>query len=124
MADDELQIGSEETSKASVVKLSGSVDIDRSPRVRNALRALWRKKVPAIVVNLEEVDHIDTSGLATFIECAQELKKHEGRLLLCGPNKRVRGRIALAQLESYFVVFETQADALAALGEETPEREE
>ena len=113
----QLNIVTEKVSKASVLRLSGCVEIDSSPGLRQVLHELWKAKSPAVVIDLSAVEHVDTSGLATFIECAQELKKHGGRLILSGASKGIRGRIALAQLETYFTVLDTFADALASLEE-------
>jgi anti-sigma B factor antagonist len=115
MVDKQLHIETNLTDKVAVIKLRGRVDLDTSPQLRAAFIPLWKNVGQAVIVNLEAAEYVDTSGLATFIECAQNLKAKNGRFLLCAPNDQVRGRIELAQLEGYFPVYETLDDAKAAL---------
>ena len=67
---------------ATIVELSGEVDLYSSPEVRNILLKLIQDKTTIIIVDLEKVSYIDSSGVATLIEGLQEAGKYSGILKL------------------------------------------
>ena len=100
-----------------VVRVSGEVDMKTSPDLRRHLVALVGEKSEWIVVNLESVEYIDSSGLATLVECLQGAKKYGGRLSLTGMNENIKDIFVMTRLDTIFEVFDTEEDAL---GSETP----
>ncbi len=52
---------------ASVVALTGDLDIYTSPFLKRDLRALFERGQRRIVVNLQKVDYIDSAGLGVLI---------------------------------------------------------
>lgn len=85
------------------VFLSGEIDLDRSPDARKALlAAVARGK--AIVVDMEEVSYMDSSGIASLVEAFQKsgAAKLDFSLVRVGP--RVRKVLQLARLDQVFKI--------------------
>jgi anti-sigma B factor antagonist len=61
------------------VRLSGRIDVDSSPDLRDRLRTLLSEKgLPkTIVVDLAGVPYIETSGIATLIEALRIARHHK-----------------------------------------------
>lgn len=61
-----------------MVRLSGRVDVDSSPDLREALRTLLSTEgLPeSITVDLADVSYIETSGIATVIEALRTARHH------------------------------------------------
>jgi anti-sigma B factor antagonist len=89
---DSLQMRIERKGELAVMYLSGRIDIESSPQLRDELLALLEKQLPpgTITVDLAEVAYMDTSGVATLIEAlkmarigriALHLQGLHGRLL-------------------------------------------
>ena len=93
---------------AARVKLSGELDIHSSPDLRKTLLDLVDRKPPSIVVDLEAVTYIDSSGLATLIECMRGVKTYQGELLLVGVNARIWPIFKLAGLDRVFDIRRSQ----------------
>ena len=106
----------ENVAGAVVVRLGGSIVIENSPDVRTALQGLVHDKAKAIVLSLEGAERVDTSALATFIECARAVGQYGGKLLVAALNERATDTFSLAQVGGAFLTFETEAEALASLG--------
>lgn len=111
-----VEIKVENAAGAVVVKLGGSIVIESSPSVRAALHELVRDKAKTIVLSLEGAKRVDTSALATFIECARAVGQYGGQLLVAGLSEQATDTFSLAQVGGAFLTFETEADALASLG--------
>jgi len=92
----------------SEVTVSGDLDMQSSPELRRMLSDLVRKNVPHIIINLEAVPYIDSSGLATLVECMQGTNRTKARLQLIGVNEKIWPVFELARLHK---VFEISRDA-------------
>jgi anti-anti-sigma factor len=58
---------------------------------------------------------MDSSGIATLVECMQNCMKTGARLRLCDLSPSVRDVFELARLASVFEIFPTFSDASAGL---------
>jgi anti-sigma B factor antagonist len=81
-----LEISVDQVAKDVTVRLSGRVDVDSSPDLRDRLRILLSGKTlpQAIVVDLAGVSYIETSGIATLIEALRVARHHQINFRLQG----------------------------------------
>ena len=95
------------------VDLTGELDMSSSPEVRSVLVGLVEKKTPRIMLNLGEMEYIDSSGLATFVECLQGVKRYGGVLRLYGVGGQIIDVFRLARLDTVFDIREGEEAAIA-----------
>ena len=78
-----LEISVAQLGKDVIVRLSGRIDVDSSPDLRDCLLAILSEEpLPrAITVDLTAVPYIETSGIATLIEALRIARHH--RTLFC-----------------------------------------
>ncbi len=95
-------------------ELSGEVDMHNSPGVRDQLLEAAAREAPVVVVDLAGVDYIDSSGLATLVECLQHMSSYGGKLALIGARKPTRDVFAIARLDKVFTFYDNEEEALAA----------
>lgn len=124
MRSGEVEISQEQTDGNAAVRVRGTVSMENSPALRNVLQRLVKGKAPAIIVCFEGTDHVDTSGLATLVECSQNMQVYGGRLLVAGLNSQVADAYSLSEVEGAFSVFDTEAEAAAALKGHKPQQAE
>ena len=108
-----MEIKQRTSNDAVIVGLSGEVDMSTSPEVRRAFLDLVEKKAPKILVDLSSVSYIDSSGLATLVECFQNTRKYGGKLRLFGLNENIKDVFTLARLDTIFDIKGTEQDALS-----------
>jgi anti-sigma B factor antagonist len=86
-----LKISLDQVEKEVVVRLSGRIDVESSPDLRDRLRTLLSEEAPpqAIVVDLAGVAYIETSGVATLIEALRTARHHQINFRLQGLNGAV-----------------------------------
>lgn len=95
-----------------VISASGDVDLYTSPKLREAIVESVNDRLSPIVVNLESVTYIDSSGVATLVEGFQLSKEYGGKFRLASISERVLEVLQLARLDRIFEIFETDAEAL------------
>jgi anti-sigma B factor antagonist len=97
-----MNIRCEDAERRTIVYLEGEVDMRSSPELRAGLREVTDRKVPQVVVNLEEVRYIDSSGIATLVECLKHVSEYQGKLLIVGAGEDIYAVFELAHLTSVF----------------------
>jgi anti-sigma B factor antagonist len=95
-----------------VVAPSGEVDLSRSPKLRNALRDAQASRPKRVVIDLSDVEYMDSSGVATLVEAYQVARRNGSKMVLCGLMDRVKSIFEIAKLDSVFTIT---ADRSAAL---------
>jgi anti-anti-sigma factor len=95
------------------LQLTGEVDLHNSPGVREKLLEAAERKVALVLVDLTGVHYIDSSGLATLVECLQHLSSYGGKLALVGATKTTRDVFAIARLDKIFTFYDDEKEALA-----------
>jgi anti-sigma B factor antagonist len=97
------------------IKLSGEIDLQHSPKLRQLLQSKVGLKSPVILLDFSEVKYIDSSGLATLVEYYKNSRSYSGRLAVAGLSNRVRSIFDLVRLGEVFGIFPTVTEARAAL---------
>ena len=97
-----------------VIKPIGDVDMATSPDIREHFLRMLKKSPAVIVIDMSEVNYIDSSGVATFVECLQGLIKHNGVLRISNLKENVLDVFKLARLDTIFELYKTLEDALKA----------
>jgi anti-sigma B factor antagonist len=96
-----------------VVRLGGELDLYNAGQVRTALADASAQAPERIVVDLGEVEFIDSTALGILIETRTKLD-NRGGLLLAAPGLETRRALQISGLDRIFAVHETVAEALSA----------
>ena len=92
-----------------VFQVNGEINISTSPELKKQFEKQPLKK---IVVDLEKVNYIDSSGLATLVEILKKTKTQGGSLGLSGLSDKVKSLFEITKLDKLFVILHTQAEAV------------
>ncbi|HEV2495983.1 MAG TPA: STAS domain-containing protein [Terriglobia bacterium] len=96
-----------------IVDVVGDIDLHNSPRLRKTLLQTLQE-AQRVVVNLEQVRYIDSSGIASLVEGLKESQSLKSRFILFGLSKAAREVLRLTRLINVFEVYETEKQALDA----------
>ncbi len=96
-------------------RLAVGVTDEILPQVINELLVEGHKK---ILLNLSEVDYIDSNGLGELVQGLKAAKRHGASLRLLNPQDRVRKTLRLTNLLPMFLTHESEPDALTAFAGE------
>ncbi len=108
-----MKIAIREINGATVLDVSGDIDLYNSPDIRKALLdALQNKSTRRVVVNLKEVRYIDSSGVASLVEGLKKARERSLRFILFGLSNAAREVLELSRLIKVFEVYATEEEAL------------
>lgn len=99
-----------------VVSIKGQrMDAAAAPQFKGHMVDLIQQGGTLFVLNLEEVDFMDSSGLASLMSSMKTLGGH-GEMAVCCLGDKVRKLFAITRLDrGVFRIFDTEAEAVAAL---------
>jgi anti-sigma B factor antagonist len=106
-------LGVDAVGKACVVRLGGELDLYNASKVREALNAACADSPERVVVDLEEVEFIDSTALGVLIEAKTKLDNRRA-FLLASPAVETRRALQISGLDRHFIVLESVSDALHA----------
>lgn len=99
--------------QAVVLELAGEIDMQCSVEVRHKLKELFRSKPPVLVIDMTQVEFMDSSGLATLVSALKWCRLNNSELKLVGLVQRVRSIFEICRLESIFQIYDSEAEALS-----------
>jgi anti-anti-sigma factor len=82
--------------------------------LRRAIRAAVDQGAHHVVINLQEVVDIDSSGVAELASAHITTTNRGSTLLLCCLSKKLKHIFGITRLEDVFAIYDSEADALAA----------
>jgi len=98
-----------------VVDLSGRITLgDGSALLRKTIRGLLDEQRTKILLNLADVDYIDSSGIGELVSGYTAVKNRNGELKLLQLTKKVRDLLQITKLFTVFDVYTDERTALAS----------
>jgi len=95
-----------------VLSLKGRLTLGESNLIREKVTQLSAAGKFKVVIDLSNVEYIDSTGLGILVICFTSLKKQGGALKLVNPNKRNVELLLLTKLHTVFEVFNEVQDAV------------
>lgn len=83
-----------------VLDLSGEVDLETAPELRDRIRAAGEAGGMTVVLDLRGVEHMDSPGVGMLIYCHQLLQRNGSHLVARSPRPAVRELLELVRLDS------------------------
>lgn len=102
----------EEVTDGYVLRPIGDVDLSCSPRLRHAIAVAQEKSPIRLIIDLDEVPYMDSSGVATLVEAMQIARRNRTKLVLCSMKEKVRAIFEIARLDMVFTIADDREEAL------------
>ncbi len=87
-----------------LITVSGDVDFSCSSELRRAIQEQITHHPARLVVDLDGVSYMDSSGVAALVEALRAQTKAQRKLILCNLQPRVKGIFEIARLDSVFTI--------------------
>ncbi len=94
------------------INIEGEIDVYTSPKVKEALNDLIQKGNNNIIVNLEGVSYIDSTGLGVLIGALKRVKENNGDIKLVCTNLQIKKIFDITGLVKIFDLYDSEELAL------------
>ena len=98
-----------------VVDIIGRIVLGEGSRLRETISALLEDGERKLLLNLAEVDHIDSAGLGEIIRAYTSVTKQGGQVHLLKLTNKVRDLLQITKLCTVLEVHDDEADAIDSL---------
>ena len=110
-----LTIASRELDGVTVLDLNGRITLgEGSVQIRDAIRDLIGKGQKRILLDLGEVNYIDSSGLGELVSAYTTVKNQGAALKLLKLTRKVHDLLQLTTLYTVFDIYDDEASAIAS----------
>jgi anti-sigma B factor antagonist len=111
-----LKITNREVDGVAVVALDGRVVLgEESGALRESVNGLLAGGKKKILLNVDRVSFIDSSGLGTLVAVYHTAKSQGASLALCHLGSKFEGMLQITKLLTVFDTYKTEADAVRSL---------
>ena len=99
-----------------ILDLSGRITIgDGTVVVRDTIQKLLRNGERKVLMNLEDVDYIDSAGLGELVTAFTTVRGEGGQVKLLKLTHRIRDLLQITKLLTVFDAFESETEALKSM---------
>jgi anti-sigma B factor antagonist len=108
-----LEIQRREREGVSILDLKGRITVGpEATALREAVAGVVKDGLIKLVLNLEHVDFIDSTGLGAVVMCSTTLRKAGGSVKLLNLNRRNIELLVMTKLTTVFETFNDEQDAV------------
>ena len=110
-----LKFNTRQVDGVTILDLSGRITLgEGSVTVRDAVKDALSKGSKSILLNLANVDYIDSSGLGELVGAYTTVKNQGGELKLVNLTKKVSDLLVITKLATVFDAKDDEASAIAS----------
>ena len=112
--DVDLTLSTNEVGGATIIAVGGEIDVYTAPKLRDKITELVADGVYDIIVDMEAVEFLDSTGLGVLVGGLKKVRAHDGSLELICTQDRLLKIFRITGLAKVFVIHDSADGALAA----------
>ena len=109
----DLSVTTREEGGRTIVEVGGEIDVYSAPTLRDRLNALVADGHHDLVVDMQGVEFLDSTGLGVLVGGLKRVRTHNGSLRLVCSQERVLKVFRITGLTKVFAIHDTVEQALA-----------
>ena len=110
-----MKVTTRQVDGVTILDLSGRITLgEGSVQLRDAIRDLLAKGSKLILLNLADVNYIDSSGIGELVSAYTTVRNQGGELKLLNLTKKVHDLLQITKLYTVFDVKDDEASAIAS----------
>jgi anti-sigma B factor antagonist len=96
-----------------IIEVGGEIDVYTAPKLRDKITELVGNGEYNLVIDMEKVDFLDSTGLGVLVGGLKKVRAHDGSMRLICNQERLLKIFRITGLAKVFAIHGSQADALA-----------
>ncbi len=110
-----MKIATRTVGEVKVLDCSGKITLgEGTMAIRTTVNELVNSGAMKIVLNLGDVNYIDSSGIGELVSTYTTVSNRGGKLKLLNLTKKIQELLAITKLLTVFDVYDDEAEAIAA----------
>ncbi len=114
----ELQV--ETSGEIDIIRVDGRLDLAGTNSLKDEIRRRLQDNRTQLILDLKQVDFINSSGLGALVSVLKDVRLAGGRLVLSDLAPYVQEIFAITQLSNVFEIFGSKTEARATFQKPIP----
>lgn len=90
-----------------IIELTGNIDFYCVEELRKFLFKLIKKKIPSMIIDLTNIEYMDSSGIGLFVSIHKAMNKYGGKIGLLNVNNDIMDLLKLATIDTIFKIYDS-----------------
>ena len=104
-----MEVKLTESNGVLIAEIEGEINISTSPELKKKFENI---EISNVVINLDKVGYVDSSGLATLVEILKKARAKGGKIHLTHLSDKVRSLFEITKLDKLFGIYQDDQSAL------------
>ncbi|MGD9958536.1 anti-sigma factor antagonist [Nocardioides sp.] len=109
----DLTLATQVVEGATIVVVGGEIDVYTAPRLRDKITELVGDGVHTLIIDMEAVEFLDSTGLGVLVGGLKKVRAHGGSLQLICTQERLLKIFRITGLAKVFTIHDSAESALA-----------
>lgn len=106
-----MNIQTQQNGNSITITLTGRFDASVAQKFKDTINELLDQDNILYVIDLKEVDYMDSGGLGSLVASLRRVREKEGEIKLCSPNSKVRKVFELTRTHRIFDIYDDSSVA-------------
>jgi anti-sigma B factor antagonist len=98
---------------STIIEVGGEIDVYTAPKLRDKITELVGNGNYHLVIDMERVDFLDSTGLGVLVGGLKKVRAHDGSMQLICNQERLLKIFRITGLAKVFTIHASQSEALA-----------
>jgi len=109
----DLMLNEHAAGDSTVIEVSGEIDVYTAPRLREKIISLVEAGHYRLIVDMERVEFLDSTGLGVLVGGLKRVRQHDGGIDLVCTQGRILRIFRITGLSKVFDIYNSVEEALA-----------
>ncbi len=110
----DLSLETRQENDHTIIEVGGEIDVYTAPKLRECITELVDQGHRDLIIDLEKVEFMDSTGLGVLVGGLKRVRTHEGSLELVCTQERLLKIFRITGLSKVFAIHGSQSEALVA----------
>ena len=110
-----MEIIEEKQNGTAIFRLNGRLDSNTSPEFEQKILEAIQNGAKNMIIDFKALDYISSAGLRVILKATKDLKRTEGKIILCCLKDYVREVFEIAGFDTFLPIVSSAEDALKKL---------
>ena len=110
-----MEINTRKINDIIIIDVDGEIDLYNSNQLRSTVKNIISLGLTKLIINLDQVSYIDSSGVGALIASHTELYKKNGMLCILNAKDAVEKVFEFTRLNKFFKLYKDEHTAIESL---------
>ena len=98
-----------------ILTLQGRLDASSSSEFREKILQIIEDGTNRVILDCENLEYISSAGLRVVLEATKEIKRNDGKIMLCALQDYIKELFEVAQFDAFLPIGDTLEEAIKTI---------